>query len=451
MKPKPTVYLLSLGCSKNTVDSEIMLTLLQQAEFSRTDDPEKATHIIVNTCGFIDEAKEEAVDTILELSRVKESSSLQPRLIVTGCLAQGYAEELHREIPEIDAVMGNGDLRFIAEAARSGFSGILQQSRHHAEQYHDYPLRGILLASPGSAYLKISEGCSSGCSFCLIPSLRGPLRSRKIEDILHEAQVLEEQGVRELIITSQDTLQYGVDVYGRPSLDRLLESLLKHTGLPWVRLLYLKPHSRIIDLLPLFGEPRLLPYFDVPVQHAAVEVLRSMGRSGTTGEYLKLFERIREDVPGAVLRTTVMVGFPGEGEPEFECLAAFVRKVRFNHLGVFTFSPQEGTPAFYLDGVPSGPTAQSRRSSIMQMQQEISRDLLSREKGRVFDVLIEEDTGDGSQCVGRSYHFAPDVDGVFVVNKCVHPAPGGLIQARVSSTGEYDLFGEEVQAGGAQL
>lgn len=439
------VFLLSLGCSKNTVDSEIMLSLLENEGFRRVDAPEEATHLVVNTCAFIDEAKEEAIDSILELARVKKQRAgegIRPRpvLIVTGCMAQLYARELREEIPEADVIMGNGDLRLVLEAVRNPAAWVLERSLRRGDACPEYPPRRELISSPGSAYLKISEGCSRRCSFCLIPAIRGPLRSRSMDSILAEARDLEGRGVRELILVSQDTLGYGRELYGRPALAALVSRLLEHTRLPWIRLLYLSPQGELLDLLPLFEDRRLLPYFDVPVQHASREVLRAMGRSGDGESYRRLFDTIRERVPGAVLRTTFLVGFPGEGEAEYRRLLDFARKVRFNHAGVFEFSPQEGTPAHGMKGRADGKTAQRRKSRLLEIQQDISRALLSEEVGRELDVLVEEQ-GDESAAFGRSYHFAPEVDGLFVLSGAGKAEPGNLVRARVTGSGVYDLYG----------
>jgi ribosomal protein S12 methylthiotransferase len=440
-----SVFLLSLGCSKNTVDSEVMLALLQEEGFRWVESPEEATHLVVNTCGFIDQAKEEAVDSIMELARVKESRAgegdrARPVLIVTGCMAQLYARELQEEIPEIDVLMGNGDLRLVREAVRGRASGVLERSLLRGEAYPEYPPRRELISSPGSAYLKISEGCGRRCSFCLIPAIRGPLRSRSMESILAEAGDLEDQGVRELILVSQDTLGYGRDLSGKPALAGLVSRLLERTGFPWIRLLYLSPQRELLELLPLFEDRRLLPYFDVPVQHASQGVLRAMGRSGDGESYRRLFDTIRERVPRAVLRTTFLVGFPGEGEAEHGELLELVRTVRFNHVGVFMFSPQEGTPAFAMKATVHEKTALRRRNRILELQQDVSRGLLAGEVGSDLEVLVEE-RGEEGTAFGRSYHFAPEVDGLFVLSGAAGAKPGDLVRARVTRSEVYDLYG----------
>lgn len=447
MRVKKGVYLESLGCNKNTVDSEIILSLLQERGYRRTTNPEDASCIIVNTCAFIDDAKRESIDVILALASYRKSGK---RLIVTGCLSQLYPYELEQELPEVDAIIGVGDLRYVIEAVeKPGRAGDYSASRIIPERYREYSERNEFLTPPGYAYVKISEGCSRACSFCLIPHIKGEHRSRNIEDIVQEVCRLEEKGIKEIIITSQDTLSFGEDTGIKGGLRLLLRKLLEKTSIPRIRLLYLRPARELLDILEIFQDPRVLPYFDIPIQHVSEKVLFNMKRNGDSLLYMKLIDEVREKISEAVLRTTVMVGFPGEGEEDFQTLLNFIKKVRFNHLGVFVFSPQKETDAYRLKGRVRRPTGERRKREVMLIQQGISRELLQREIGKVHDVLIDEvlntGVGKGTSCnsvyIGRSFHFAPEVDGFFLVRSSKPLKPGRIIRARVTEAECYDLHG----------
>jgi ribosomal protein S12 methylthiotransferase len=443
-REKKVIYLRSLGCSKNTVDSEVMLALLQKAGYRITEKPEDAAGIIINTCAFIDSAKEEAIDSILELAEHRKNGA---KLIVAGCLAQLHWRQLLEEMPEIDAVVGTGNLEYVIEAVSTGSGGRnFAESRLTGRRYREYGRRGTLLSTPGSAYLKISEGCSRGCSYCLIPKIRGSMRSRSLRSIIDEGRYLREQGIHEIILTSQDTLSYGNDLLGRTrcGLDNVIRGLLEETSVELLRLLYMRPSPELFRLEVLFRDARLLPYFDIPIQHVSPRILRSMNRSGGAQEYGELMERIREKIPGAVLRTTVIVGFPGESERDFDMLLSFIRKVRFDHLGVFAFSPQEGTAAFSLKERVSKNIAEERRRTLMSVQQDISRGRLGRFVGRTFPVLVEERFEGDNLYIGRSYHFAPEVDGLFLIRSEKAIDPGSIVAARVTAAGDYDLHGVPV-------
>jgi ribosomal protein S12 methylthiotransferase len=447
MRIKKGVYLESLGCNKNTVDSEIILSLLRERGYIRTTNPEDASCIIVNTCAFIDDAKRESIDVILGLARYRKAGR---RLIVTGCLSQLHPYEIEQELPEVDAIIGVGDLRYVVEAVeRPGRSGDYSESRIIPERYREYAQREEFLTPSGYAYVKISEGCSRGCSFCLIPHIKGEHRSRRIEDIVKEVRGLEERGIKEIIITSQDTLSFGEDLGIKGGLRQLISRLIEKTSIPRIRLLYLRPAWELLDILEVFEDPRVLPYFDIPIQHASKKVLVSMKRSGDSSSYMKLIDSVRERLPDAVLRTTVMVGFPGEDEGDFRALLNFVKKAKFHHLGVFVFSPQKETEAYKLKGRVNRTTGERRKSEIMLVQQGISRDLLQREVGKVHDVLIDELLNPGvekgvsceSLYLGRSFHFAPEVDGFFLLRSSKPLKPGSIIRAKVTEAECYDLHG----------
>jgi ribosomal protein S12 methylthiotransferase len=437
-----TYYIESLGCNKNTVDSEILMTLLRDRGFMRVDSPDLANLIIVNTCAFIDEAKQEAVDTILELSRYRNENV---RLIATGCLPQIHAGELLKQMPEVDVVAGAANLQSIIDSLHSHQpTRDLRQSRVAADRYSQRVKRTDFLSDRGFAYLKISEGCSRKCSFCLIPSIRGSLRSRSIDEIVEEALYLEQRGVKEIILTSQDTLSYGDDLGKRYALRDLIERLLESTGNTRFRLLYLRPAETLLQHLDLFDHERIHAYFDIPVQHVSERIIRRMNREGTAGEYESVIDGIRARIPNAVLRTTVITGFPGEEEEDFQNLLEFISRVRFNHVGVFSFSPQRGTAAHALRKRIPLPIAQRRRDEILELQRRISRELMAGEIGTICDVLVEEKVANHSLYFGRSYHFAPEVDGCFLVRCSRERKPGSLVRARVTGSDDYDLSGVEI-------
>lgn len=447
MRIEKCVYLESLGCNKNTVDSEIILSLLRERGYIRTTNPEDASCIIVNTCAFIDDAKRESIDVILGLARYRKAGR---RLIVTGCLSQLHPYEIEQELPEVDAIIGVGNLQYVIEAVeRPGSPGDYSESRNIPERYREYIQRNEFLTPPGYAYVKISEGCSRACSFCLIPHIKGEHRSRDIEEIIKEVCVLEERGIKEIIITSQDTLSFGEDLGIKNGLKELIYKLLEKTSIPWIRLLYLRPARELLDILEVFEDCRVLPYFDIPIQHASKKILINMNRSGDSTMFLKLIDRVREKLPNAILRTTVMVGFPGEEEEDFQTLLKFIKKVKFHHLGVFVFSPQKETDAYTLKGKVKRAIGERRKKEIMLIQQGISRDLLQRELGKVHDVLIdeilntgvEESTSSESLYLGRSFHFAPEVDGFFLVRSSKPLRPGIIIRAKVTEAECYDLHG----------
>jgi len=438
MKNK-TVYIESLGCCKNTVDSEILLRILKERGFRRTNDPKNAAHIIVNTCSFIDEAKEEAIDVIFELARYKQFGA---RLIIAGCFPQLYSREIVENMPEVDAVIGNGNLNAIIDAVESESDGKeYPQSRIIPEKYTEYPDRSELLSPKGYAYIKISEGCSRNCSFCLIPRIKGRQRSRKIEDIVREAGWLERLGVKELILTSQDTLSYGNDLGKDINLKNLIQKLLTDTGFKYIRLLYLRPGYELLKNLELFDDSRILPYFDIPIQHVSAQILKNMKREGSSADYQNVIEKIRKRFPHSILRTTIIVGFPGEKKKDFGALIDFIQEIRFNHLGVFIYSPQRETSAYGLNERVDTRTAEARKKHILSVQRTISEKLLNKEKGKLFDVLIEETIKTENISIGRSYHFAPDVDGLFIVSSYNNLEPGSIVRAKVTHSDEYDLHG----------
>jgi len=433
-----TYFIESLGCNKNIVDSEIIMTLLKERGYRRVEKPEDADRIIVNTCAFIDEAKQEAIDTILALSRMKRQHA---RLVVTGCFPQIYSVEIEKQMPEVDTITGSGNLSAVVDAIDSdGEQKSFPHSRTIPDRY-TAARRTDFITLRGFAYQKISEGCSRSCSFCLIPHIKGRMRSRSIGEILDEIRDLEQRGVKELILTSQDTLSYGLDFEERSSLKELLRRITGETAIPLIRLLYLRPATALLGILDLFENRRILPYFDIPIQHVSKKILKNMNREGDSRYYEKVIGRIRDRIPHAVFRTTLITGFPGEGEEEFEELLGFVERIKFNHVGVFTYSPQRETRASALRDRVKGRIAEERREVILARQREISHSLLEAETGKSFDVLIEERVQGEDLYLGRSYHFAPEVDGLFVVRTATELGPGSLVKAKVTAADDYDLHG----------
>jgi len=426
----PTVALQNLGCSKNTIDGERILHRFSSAGYTVIDDFARADTIVVNTCAFIREAKEEAIEAILESAAWKKNGRCR-ELLVTGCFPERYKKKAERLIPEVDAWVGVHEW----EEALSGRLGAPSRPTFTRE-----------LSQPiATQYLKIAEGCSHACAFCAIPRIRGPYRSRRVKDILDEARWLEEQGVRELILVAQDTTFYGRDRRGSEKLAELIESLIADTGFHWIRLMYLHPAHVDDRLLALFAsEKRLCPYFDMPLQHAADPVLKAMGRSPLSEGIRERIAAIRTVAPEAAIRSTLIIGFPGETEKYFEELERFVEEIRFDRLGVFPFSPEEGTKAFSLPARPRSSTVMRRCEAIMAIQREISREKLSLRVGSRMEVLIEGPSKDPAFPLrGRTRFDAPEVDGIAFVAPSGCRA-GSFQRILIVKASDHDLFGEIV-------
>ncbi|MGO8673011.1 MAG: 30S ribosomal protein S12 methylthiotransferase RimO [Capsulimonadaceae bacterium] len=436
------VGLVQLGCAKNQVDGEEMLGALAGAgDVIFVADKRDADVLVVNTCGFIQSAKEESIRAILDAVELKNRGGVS-RVIVTGCLSQRYGEELARDIPEVDAFLG------IESAPRVGnvVFGAAPHRRNLVEGVAEkYPLvppaRLRASATPWTAYLKVSEGCDHTCTFCAIPGIRGKHRSKPMERLVREATELAAGGAVELNLVAQDTTAYGMDLYGRLALPELLERLSVVPGVAWIRLLYCYPtmvRQPLIDAVA--GLPNVIPYIDMPLQHGDDDMLARMKRGGSVDQYKRLFDRMRAAIPGMVLRTTFLVGFPGETDAQFENLLQFVRDVRFDRVGVFTYSAEENTPSFSLPGaVPAG-VMRRRRDAVMALQQEISRQRNLEWLGRKIDVLIEERAG--GCLTGRSYRDAPEIDGTVEIAwdpSLPPPSLGSMVRARVVSAQDYDL------------
>lgn len=429
------VLIVSLGCSKNLVDSEIMTGELIKNGFEITGDAESADVIVVNTCAFIDEAKSEAIDTILEMNTYRDRGQLK-KLIVTGCMAERYKDEILRELPEVDAIVGVSRFDEIASVIKDEGDTFLGNEN---AAYPEQAKREI--STPFyTAYLKIAEGCDNNCTYCAIPKIRGKFRSRKIEDIVSEAKKLAEDGVLELNVIAQDTAYYGTDLYGEPRLAQLLEKFCKIDGIEWIRVLYMYPERIDEKLLKVFVEnKKLARYFDIPIQHINDEILKKMGRRTCRKEILEKIELIRKVLPDAVLRTSLIAGFPGETERQHEELCEFIKEVKFDRLGVFAYSREEGTPAYRLPNQIDEETKILRRDRLMEIQNGISKELCKRFIGKILPVLAEEMI-DGVMC-GRSIYDAPEVDGNVYFEGGEENMLGEIRNVLIKDADDYDLTG----------
>ena len=437
------IGIISLGCPKNQVDAERMLATLDRNHYEIADCYDGVDAVIINTCGFIDAAKQEAIDNILEMAQLKEEG-LVKKIIVTGCLSEVYKEEIFKEIPEVDAVVGIGAIGNIDKIIER----VLSEERvcDLASKY-DLPLIGErLLTTPEYwAYLKIADGCSNRCAYCAIPSIRGNYRSAAFEDLLEEARQLAASGVKELILIAQDTTAYGLDNYGKLRLPELLGEICKIDGIEWIRLLYCYPDKITDELLEVMArEKKILHYIDLPLQHADDKILKAMNRHGDSALLRDVIGRIRAAMPDAVIRTTMMVGFPGEGEEEFEHLAEFVNEMEFDRLGCFSFSPQEGTPACDMDDQVDESVKVRRGEIIMQDQLEIVTLKNEERVGNIYTVLVEDYDSYSDSYSGRTYMDAPEIDGIirFISEKNYNP--GDFAEVRVMGVNDYDLIGKDI-------
>jgi ribosomal protein S12 methylthiotransferase len=442
--------MISLGCAKNLVDAEVMLGHLLAHGVSLTSDIEDADVVVVNTCGFIEDAKRESIDAILEAAGHKSGGRVK-RLVVAGCMAQRFATELAREIPEIDVFLGLDELERAPEAVLGGLGRGHRPHEGAATGLYDHASPRVLSTGGVFAYLKVAEGCGNPCTFCTIPQIRGAFRSRTAESLLAEARQLESSGVAELVLVAQDTTRYGADLGIRSGgLRRLLETLLAGTSFPWIRVMYAHPATLDAGVLKLMArERRLVPYLDIPFQHASRKVLRAMGRSGDGTSFARLVARARDTVPGLAVRTTFIVGFPGEGEAEVAELQRFVADVRFDHVGVFAYSFQEENPCAALgDPVPAR-TKERRRRLIMRQQEGISRARLRELRGRCVEVLVDGASEESELLLqGRLASQAPEVDGRVLLGSGTATA-GSRVTVRIRKTYAFDLVGDVVEAGPA--
>ena len=437
------LYLVSLGCSKNLVDSEVMLGLLEKDGYMVTQKPEDADLLLVNTCGFIGSAVKEAIDEILALARYKLQEPSK-KLVVTGCLVQRYGSELERELPEVDLFIGTNGFHNIVERLHGQKTPIpLAHSLEQSPFLMDSSLPRKVSTPPHRAYMKITEGCINRCSYCLIPSIRGKLRSRPIADLMTEAHRLDAGGVKELTLVAQDLLAYGLDLPKQANLIDLLLQLLAETAIPWIRLLYLHPARVSNKLLLLMAEsPRIVPYLDIPFQHVSDHILQLMNRPYSKNHIIQLMDTIRNTIPGAALRTTMMVGFPGETEADIAEMADFLQKHPFEHLGVFAYANEEGCKASSFPGQIPEEIKEKRLCRIMEMQAEISFAALQRHVGQVEQVLVEGLSKESDLLLeGRTRYQAPEIDGcVYITGGTAEP--GALVQVKITEAHTYDLVGE---------
>ncbi|HEY9865987.1 MAG TPA: 30S ribosomal protein S12 methylthiotransferase RimO [Candidatus Obscuribacterales bacterium] len=434
MATQPTIAISHLGCEKNRIDTEHILGLLVQAGYQVDSNEELADYVIVNTCSFIEAAREESVRTLVELADAKK------KIVITGCMAQHFQEQLLDELPEAVAVVGTGDYHKIVDVIKRVEQGERVKEVSAEPTYiADETVPRYRTTSEGVAYLRVAEGCDYRCAFCIIPHLRGNQRSRTIESIVTEAQQLADQGVQEIILISQITTNYGLDLYGEPKLAELLRALGK-VDIPWIRMHYAYPTGLTPKVIAAMQEtPNVLPYLDLPLQHSHPDVLRAMNRPWQGRVNDQIIETLKTAIPDAVLRTTFIVGFPGETEEHFEHLREFVQRHEFDHVGVFTFSPEEGTPAYKLpDQLPQG-VMDARRDALMEVQQPISLKQNQKSIAKVVDVLIEQQNPQTGELIGRSARFAPEVDGLVYIEGDARL--GSMVKVQITDADVYDLYG----------
>ena len=442
------VHIISLGCPKNLIDSEVMGGLLNKSGHQVVDHSDSADTVIVNTCAFINPAKEEALEEILTLAEEKKRNNPQLQIVVAGCLAQRYGKELFAQIPEVDLFIGTGQVgnivNHIDQLNQEKFkrSAVITKPDFLMNSQHPR----LLPSAAASAYLKISDGCSNACSYCVIPSIRGPVRSRKPDDILQEAEILARRGIKEIIITAQDTTAYGRDLKGRPQLSSLLNDMAKIESVKWIRLLYAHPARVTTDLLSVIAaHEKICSYIDLPIQHIDDDVLKMMNRKVTGAEIRKVIAQAREIIRGVALRTSLIVGFPGETGKRFKKLADFVNEIKFDHLGVFTYSKEESTIAANLKSQVSEKEKERRREIIMNEQAAISGAINKTLIGAIQEVLIEEKSDrSGFAYIGRCSRQAPEIDGVTYIKKS-KARIGEILKCRITAADDYDLFGEIIK------
>lgn len=440
---------ISLGCSKNQLDTEVMLHELVTAGYEITPDETEADIVVVNTCAFIESAKKEAIDNILDVAWLKKNKGLKA-IIVTGCLAERYREEIFTELPEVDALLGVGSIHHITEAVESVVKRLSDKKVPKYASFDDkngVRLGGdrVLTTPEFFSYLKVAEGCDNRCTYCAIPAIRGRYRSRPMEELVNEAKDLESLGVKELNVIAQDVTRYGKDLYGSYRLHELLRRITEETSIPWLRILYCYPDKITDELIAeLRDNDRVLKYIDLPLQHIADPVLKRMNRHGDSKMIRDVLAKLRREVPGIVIRTTFIVGFPGETEEDFEELCRFVEEQRFEHMGVFTYSPEEGTPAATMDGQIDEQTKQDRMDILMKLQMQINAEQNEEKIGKTIRVLTEDYDPVSEAHFGRSTADAPDIDGKVYFKSDRRVAPGTMIDVKIREAVDYDLFGRAV-------
>lgn len=436
------VLFISLGCDKNLVDSEMMLGMLARSGYEFTDDEREADIVVINTCCFINDAKEESINTILEMAELKKSGDIE-MLIVAGCLAQRYREEIQTEIPEVDAILGTMAIDEVVRTLDEVSRGI---RGNHYKSLDEKPLTGVerVVTTGGHyAYLKIAEGCNKHCTYCIIPKVRGNYRSVPMEHLIREAQELSDKGVKELILVAQETTVYGMDIYGYKALSKLLRELCKISGIYWIRILYCYPEEIDDELIQTIREEKkICHYLDLPIQHASDHILQRMGRKTDRQQLQDIIDKLRREIPDICLRTTLITGFPGETEEDHEELLEFVDRMEFDRLGVFTYSQEEDTPAALMpDQIPEE-VKKERQAQLMELQQEIAFEAAENMVGSVVTAMIEGKVADENAYVARTYKDAPNVDGFLFVNTGRELLTGDFVKVRVTASYEYDLIGE---------
>lgn len=436
------ILFISLGCDKNLCDSESMLGLLRDNGYQITNDENEADIIVVNTCSFIADAKEESINTILEMASLKDTGSLKA-LIVAGCLVQRYKEEITKEIPEVDAIVGTTATDAIVDAVNEAMAGHKAAFIKNEDELPLTDSNRVITTGSVTSYLKIAEGCDKHCTYCIIPKLRGKYRSVPMERLIKEAQYLADNGVKELILVAQETTVYGVDIYGKKMLPNLLKKLCEIEGIEWIRVLYCYPEEVTDELIDVMrDEDKICKYIDMPIQHSSDNILKRMGRKTTRDELSSLIGNLRAKIPDIIIRTTLITGFPGETEDDFEDLLDFVYDNSFDRLGVFTYSAEEGTPAFNMADQIDEKIKEERKDAVMQMQQDIAFDMAVSKIGCIYKVIIEGYIPDDDIYVGRTYMDAPNVDGYVFVNAPYKLMSGQFVNVEITGADGYDLVGK---------
>lgn len=436
------ILFISLGCDKNLVDTEVMLGMLASRGYEMTNDEQEADIIVINTCCFIHDAKEESIQNILEMAEYKKNGSAKA-LIVTGCMAERYRQEILDEIPEVDEVLGTTAYDRILDAVDAALAGQHEVMTANLDALPLPETKRLVTTGGHFAYLKIAEGCDKHCTYCIIPKIRGNFRSVPMERLLKEAQDLAEQGVKELILVAQETTLYGKDLYGEKSLPKLLRELCKISGIRWIRILYCYPEEITDELIQVMKEePKICHYLDLPIQHANDTILKRMGRRTSKQELIDIVQKLRKEIPDICLRTTLITGFPGETQEQHEEVMEFIDTLEFDRLGAFTYSPEEDTPAATFEDQIDEEVKEDRQADIMELQQEIAFDKAEDMIGREVLVMIEGKVADENAYVGRTYRDAPNVDGLIFINTDVELISGDFAKVKVTGALDYDLIGE---------
>ena len=436
------ILFISLGCDKNLVDTEVMLGMLASRGYEMTNDEQEADIIVINTCCFIHDAKEESIQNILEMAEYKKNGSAKA-LIVTGCMAERYRQEILDEIPEVDEVLGTTAYDRILDAVDAALAGQHEVMTADLDALPLPETKRLVTTGGHFAYVKIAEGCDKHCTYCIIPKIRGNFRSVPMERLLKEAQDLAEQGVKELILVAQETTLYGKDLYGEKSLPKLLRELCKISGIRWIRILYCYPEEITDELIQVMKEePKICHYLDLPIQHANDTILKRMGRRTSKQELIDIVQKLRKEIPDICLRTTLITGFPGETQEQHEEVMEFIDTLEFDRLGAFTYSPEEDTPAATFEDQIDEEVKEDRQADIMELQQEIAFDKAEDMIGREVLVMIEGKVADENAYVGRTYRDAPNVDGLIFINTDVELISGDFAKVKVTGALDYDLIGE---------